>query len=55
MIFLQYDVINNTSIRRKYKEKIYIISMPLLNFLIAILCCNTSFYDVLRSPVSFTY
>ena len=54
MNFLQYDVIKNTSIRRKYKEKIYKISMPLLNFLLAILCYNKSLYDMIRSQVSFT-
>ena len=40
MNFLQFDAINNTSIWRKYKETMYIISVHLINFYIAILCYN---------------
>ena len=54
MKFLQYYVINNTSIWFLYKEKISGISVSFINFSIAILCYNLSFYDVLRSPVCYT-
>ena len=38
IIFLQYDVIDNTSIWHKYKENMYSISLSYINLFIAILC-----------------
>ena len=54
MKVLQYDVINNTSKLRKYKENLFCISMSSINFFIAILSQNLLFYDVLRSTASYT-
>ena len=40
MKILQYDVINSTSIWRKYEEKMYSISVSLINFFITIFYYN---------------
>ena len=55
MKILQYDVTNGMSLCCKYKEKMFSIPVYYINFFIAILCYHLQFYDVLRSPVCYTY